>query len=168
MLTRADVGSNIGNARIAGLTRDLNLSGDQFESLLTAFYISYILFEWMTLCYKIFPPHIYISCCVCTWGLLASLQAVSTSFAFMLVLRALLGIAEAAFVGMPLYLSFFFRRDELAFRTGIFIAAAPLATSFASSLAYAIVRFGDATSIASWRLLFLLYKCPKHNIRCGR
>ena len=114
----------------------------------------------MTLCYKIFPPHIYISTCVCIWGLLASLQSLATSFGFLLALRALLGIGEAAFVGMPIYLSFFFRREELAFRTGIFIAAAPLATSFASSLAYLIVRFGNFVPIANWRLLFLLEGFP--------
>ena len=43
--------SNIGNARIAGLERDLRLTSDQYEWLLTAFYISYILFEWMALLY---------------------------------------------------------------------------------------------------------------------
>ena len=152
--------SNIGNARVAGLARDLKLSDNQYEWLLTIFYINYILFEWMTLCYKIFPPHIYISCCVLAWGILASLQSVVTSYAFMLVLRALLGIGEAAFVGIPFYLSFFFRKEELAFRIGLFISAAPLATSFASSLAWLIVKFGDHSGIASWRLLFLVEGFP--------
>nr|POE46760.1 putative transporter [Quercus suber] len=152
--------SNIGNCKVAGLTTDLDLSDDQFEGLLTAFYISYILFEWMTLCYKIFPPHIYISCCVCAWGVLASLQSLASSFGYLLALRALLGIGEAAFVGIPFYLSFFFRREELALRTGLFISAAPLATSFASSLAWAITKFGEGTGIAAWRLLFLLEGFP--------
>ncbi|KAK0277411.1 hypothetical protein LTR91_006040 [Friedmanniomyces endolithicus] len=152
--------SNIGNARLAGLTDDLHLSDDQYQWLLTAFYISYILFEWMTICYQLFPPHIYISCCVFAWGVLAALQAVTTNFAGILVLRALLGIGEAAFVGIPFYLSFFFRQDELAFRIGLFISAAPLATSFASSLAWLIVRFGDQTGIASWRLLLLVEGFP--------
>lgn len=43
--------SNIGNARIAGLEKDLKLTSEQYEWLLTAFYISYILFEWMALLY---------------------------------------------------------------------------------------------------------------------
>ena len=152
--------SNIGNAKIAGLTDDLDLSDNQYEWLLTVFYITYILFEWMTLCFKIFRPHIYIACCVCAWGVLASLQSLATSWAYLLVVRALLGIGEAAFVGIPFYLSFFFRREELAFRVGLFIAAAPLATTFASSLAWAIVRFGTGTGIASWRLLFLVEGFP--------
>jgi MFS family permease len=152
--------SNIGNAKIAGLTDDLQLSDNQYEWLLSAFYIMYILFEWMTIMYQIVPPHIYISICVCAWGILASLQSLATSYAYLLVLRALLGIGEAAFVGIPFYLTFFFRREELAFRTGLFISAAPLATSFASSLAWAIVKMGDKTGIASWRLLFLIEGFP--------
>lgn len=110
--------------------------------------------------YQLVPPHIYIAICVCAWGVLASLQSLATSYAYLLVLRALLGIGEAAFVGIPFYLTFFFRREELAFRTGLFISAAPLATSFASTLAWAIVKMGSNTGIASWRLLFLIEGFP--------
>ena len=78
----------------------------------------------------------------------------------MLILRALLGIGEAAFVGIPFYMSFFYKRDELALRTGLFISAAPLATSFAGTLAWLITRFGDAIPIASWRILLLTEGFP--------
>ena len=75
----------------------------------------------------------------------------------MLSIRALLGVAEAAFgPGVPFYLSFFYKRSELAFRVGLFIAAAPLATSFASSLAWVIVRVSQNGPIAPWRALFLV------------
>lgn len=46
------------------------------------------------------------------------MQSVAFSFTSLLVLRATLGIGEAAFVGVPFYMSFFYKRDELAFRTG--------------------------------------------------
>ncbi|RYN75285.1 hypothetical protein AA0117_g6459 [Alternaria alternata] len=153
--------SNIGNARIAGLADDLKLSSTQYEWLLWAFYITYILFEWMTLMYRIVPPHIYISLCILSWGVVASLQAVATSFSFLLVLRALLGISEAAFgPGVPFYLSFFFRRSELAFRTGLFISASPLSASFAGALAYLITKVGEHGPLSPWRLLFLLEGFP--------
>lgn len=42
---------DIGNARIAGLADDLDLTPSQYRWLLFAFYITYILFEWMTLMY---------------------------------------------------------------------------------------------------------------------
>ena len=137
------------------------MSSSQYEWALRAFYITYVLFEWMALLYRVFPPHIYIATCVASWGLFASLQSLSTSFSALLLLRALLGISEAAFgPGVPFYLSFFYRREELALRTGLFISAAPLATAFASSLAWIITKAGNSVPIAPWRMLFLVEGFP--------
>ena len=72
----------------------------------------------------------------------------------------MLGIGEAGFTGIPFYLSFFFKRDELAFRTAIFLSAGPLAITFASTLAWAIVKFAKLSPIAPWRLLFLIEGFP--------
>ena len=152
---------DIGNANIAGLTEDLHLSSSQYEWLLTSFYITYIAFQWMTLLYRVIPAHIYISLSVLSWSLTASLQAFANSFGAMVALRALLGIGEAAFSpGVPFLLSFFYKRDELALRTGLFISAAPLASSFASSLAWLIVKAGEGGPIAAWRLLFFIEGFP--------
>jgi len=153
--------SNIGNARIAGLEKDLSLSSAQYDWLLTAFYITYIGFEWMILLYRLIPAHIYISMCVLTWGVVASLQSISTSFSQLLILRGLLGITEAAFgPGVPFYMTFFYKRSELAYRVGLQISAAPLATSFASSLAWLIVKLSQNGPIAPWRALFLVEGFP--------
>lgn len=152
---------DVGNAKIAGLSDDLNLTSAQYEWLLGAFYITYILFEWMALLYRVVPAHIYIAICVFSWGLIASLQSIVSNFASLVLLRALLGIGEAAFSpGVPFYLSLFYRRDELAFRTGLFISAAPLATSFASSLAWLITKASANIPIAPWRMLFLFEGFP--------
>lgn len=111
--------------------------------------------------YRLVPPHIYISLCVCAWGLAASFQSLATSFWTLAFLRAVLGIAEAAFgPGVPFYLSLFYKREELAFRIGLFISAAPLATSFASSLAWLIVRMSSDGPVAPWRTLFLVEGFP--------
>ena len=73
--------------------------------------------------------------------------------------RWFLAMAEAAFSpGVPYLLSFFYRRDELGFRCGIFLSAAPLATTFAGALAYGITS-GHA-SIPNWRLLFIVEGLP--------
>ena len=153
--------SNIGNARIAGLADDLRLSSAQYEWLLWAFYITYIAFEWMTLLYKVVPPHIYIALCIASWGVIASVQAAASSFGFLLVLRALLGVSEAAFgPGVPFYLSSFFRREELALRTGLFISASPLSASFAGALAWVITKLGEKGPLSPWRMLFLIEGFP--------
>ncbi|KAK5660387.1 hypothetical protein OQA88_12930 [Cercophora sp. LCS_1] len=155
--------SNIGNARIAGMDDDLQSTPPKtgwYEWALAAFYITYILFEWMALLWRIIPAHIYVSVLVLSWGLVASLQGVAINYPMLIALRALLGIGEAGFTGVPYYLSFFFKPHELAFRTAIFISAAPLATTFASSLAYLIIKASSYSPIASWRLLFLIEGFP--------
>ncbi|KAG6023068.1 hypothetical protein E4U41_002092, partial [Claviceps citrina] len=52
--------SNIGNARIAGMDDDLQTSpprDDWYEWSLTAFYASYISFEWLALLFRLVPAH---------------------------------------------------------------------------------------------------------------
>ncbi|KAK8929728.1 putativetransporter [Metarhizium anisopliae] len=82
--------SNIGNARIAGMDEDLQTTpprDDWYEWALTAFYISYIAFEWMSLLFKLVPAHVVVSMTVLAWGLTASLQAIAPSYPVLIALR---------------------------------------------------------------------------------
>lgn len=63
--------SNIGNAKIAGMTKDLNLYGDRYEWLLTIFYIAYIIFEPTIILFKIFPAHYWMAFTVFGWCVLS-------------------------------------------------------------------------------------------------
>lgn len=155
--------ADIGNTRIAGMDQDLQTTPPRdnwYEWSLTAFYIAYIAFEWMSILWKIIPAHIFNSMVVMTRGIAASLQSIATSYPVLIAMRVLLGIGEAGFTGIPFFLSFFYKKHELAFRTAIFISAAPLATSFASTLAWIITKFAGLSPIAPWRLLFLIEGFP--------
>lgn len=70
MLAFLDRG-NIGNAKIAGLQTDLGLNnGSGFNSyqwLVNIFYVTYIVFEFGVLLWKIFPPHIVGTIVVFGW-----------------------------------------------------------------------------------------------------
>lgn len=57
-------------------------------------------------------------------------------------------------------MTFFYRRSELAYRVGLQISAAPLATSFASTLAWIIVKLTQNGPIESWRAVFLFEGFP--------
>lgn len=73
--------------------------------------------------------------------------------------RFFLGIAEAAFgPGVPLYLTFFYPREKVGFRQGIFISAAALANVYGGVLAYGITQINGA--LAPWRILFLIEGLP--------
>ncbi|KAI3330208.1 major facilitator superfamily domain-containing protein [Ustulina deusta] len=151
--------SNIGNAQLAGMGKDLGLSDDQYQWLLTIFYIPYIVFEGAALMWKIVPPHWWAFVCVFVWGTASTLQATAYNWSGLLASRFFLATAEAAFApGIPYLLSFFYKRNELGLRCGLYVSAAPLATTFAGALAYGITS-GHAV-IASWRLLFLVEGLP--------
>jgi len=73
MLAFLDRG-NIGNAEIAGMAKDLDLVGNKYPWLLTIFYITYILFEFSLLFWKIFPAHIVGAFVVFGWWVPRSLS----------------------------------------------------------------------------------------------
>jgi hypothetical protein len=59
--------SNIGNAKIAGMAKALDLTPDRYSWLLTIFYISYILFQFQVLGWKRFQPRIWASWAIFGW-----------------------------------------------------------------------------------------------------
>ncbi|KAI1861677.1 uncharacterized protein JN550_010747 [Neoarthrinium moseri] len=151
--------SNIGNAETAGMSVDLGFDDAHYQWLLTIFYIPYIVFEWLALMWKLVPPHIWAFACVLVWGLASTLQATAINWQGLMVCRFFLAAAEAGYgPGIPYLLSFFYKRHELGLRCGIFVSAAPLASTFAGALAYGITS--GHPSIANWRLLFLVEGIP--------
>jgi sugar phosphate permease len=151
--------SNIGNARIAGMEDDLKLSSSDYEWLLTIFYITYICFTPLAIMWKVVPPHMWAAFCVLGWGIVSTAQAATQNWAGMMALRALMGAFEIAYgPGVPYLLSFFYLRNELGLRAGMFLSAAPLANTFAGALAYGITSGSPA--LAKWRVLFLVEGLP--------
>lgn len=74
------------------------------------------------------------------------------------VLRLLLGATEAMYAGVPVYLSFFYPRDRVGFRQGIFLSGSALANAYGGALGYAIVQI--KSHLAPWRILFLIEGLP--------
>jgi MFS family permease len=72
--------------------------------------------------WKRFPPHIYCAIAVFFWGFVATIQAAITNWSGLMTCRFFLGVAEAMFgPGVPLYLSFFYPRNKVAFRHGVYV-----------------------------------------------
>ncbi|CEI70711.1 unnamed protein product [Fusarium venenatum] len=150
---------NIGNAKTAGAQDSLGLSSSQWAWVLNSFYIAYILFEWTTMFWKIFPAHIYVSClCIC-WGTAAMCSGAAHNMAELVVTRVFLGVFEATFgAGAPYFLSCIYKRSELGLRMSILLGMSPLANTFASSLAYGITHITG--SLEAWRWLFIIEGAP--------
>jgi MFS family permease len=79
-----------------------------------------------------------------------SLQAAAFDWAGLMAARFFIGVFEASFApGVALYLSFFYPKYQFGLRFGLYAAAAPLASSFAGALAYALVHV-RGSKIATW------------------
>ncbi|POR35094.1 Alkaline phosphatase [Tolypocladium paradoxum] len=146
---------NIGNAKTAGAQDALGLDSTQWAWVLNSFYICYVVFEWTTMFWNIFPAHVYVSVlCVC-WGAAAMSSGAARSMAELAVTRCFLGVFEATFgAGAPYFLSMLYKRRELGFRMSFLLGMSPLANTFASSLAYGITQI--RASLEPWRLLFII------------
>lgn len=62
------------------MQKALNLDTASYQWLLTIFYISYIVFEWFALMWKVVPPHMWAAFCVTGWGIAATCQAAAVSY----------------------------------------------------------------------------------------
>ncbi|KAF5701103.1 high-affinity nicotinic acid transporter [Fusarium mundagurra] len=150
---------NIGNAKTAGAQDALGLSSSQWAWVLNSFYIAYILFEWTTMFWKIFPAHIYVAALCLGWGAAAMSSGAARNMAELVITRVFLGIFEATFgAGAPYFLSCIYKREELGLRMAILLGMSPLANTFASTLAYGITHIRN--SLEPWRLLFIIEGAP--------
>ena len=93
--------SNVANARLDGLADDLHITGNQYLTGLTLFFIGYILLEvvWNVVLKRV-GPKIWLPLVTFVWGIVATLQGVvvynggSTGLAGFFVVRFVLGLTE--------------------------------------------------------------------------
>lgn len=135
--------SNIGNAKIDGLTADLHIAtGTRFNIALLVFYIPYILVDvpsnWLL---KRARAGRYLPALSTAWGLVSTFLGFTRSFAGLVVARLFLGALEGGLLGgIIVYLAMFYRRHELLWRMGLFYCAAPLSGAFGGLLATGLAR----------------------------
>ncbi|KAF9260792.1 MFS general substrate transporter [Marasmius fiardii PR-910] len=150
--------SNIGNARIAGFEADLGLRGYDFNIVLSAFYASYITFEFpATILCKKLGPGWFIPATTFLFGLTSICTAFTRNRAEVAAARFFLGIFESGVLpGIAYYLSRWYRRSELAFRLAIYMSGASLAGAFGGLFASAILTLDSFGGLYRWRILFAI------------
>nr|POE99395.1 putative transporter c11d3.18c [Quercus suber] len=88
--------SNIGNAKLDGLVKDLNLTGNKYNVALTVFYILYVLVDvpsnWLL---KIVGGGRYIPLLAIAWGIVGTCIGAVKSYGGLIACRLLLGACEA-------------------------------------------------------------------------
>jgi len=155
--------SNLGNARLQGLPND-TLHGDPtgvlFDWVTSAFYFSYILCQVpATVVSKLIPPRLWLGAAAIGWGACSTLMASGFNFAGLIVARIGLGVFEAGFgPGIPLYMSYFYTKDEMGMRMAYWFGFAAVAGAFGGLIAFGVQHAHAA--ISDWRLLFIIEGIP--------
>ncbi|KAI1849164.1 hypothetical protein JX265_012798 [Neoarthrinium moseri] len=151
--------ANIGNARLAGLEKDLGMTGTyDYNTLLSIFYISYIVFEIPSnLACKWIGPGWFIPFLSLCFGIASVGTAFVNNLPQACGVRFVLGVFESGMMpGISYYLSRWYRRSELAFRLSLFIVMSPLAGAFGGLLASGILSLESFGSLHRWRMIFAI------------
>ncbi|KAF2093569.1 MFS general substrate transporter [Rhizodiscina lignyota] len=150
--------TNVGNAKILGLEKDIKINDHQYAIGLAAFYATYIFSELPSnLIIKRVSPKIWLPFLTAIWGIITMCLGFVKGFGSFVGVRALLGIAEGGLLpGMVLYLSHFYQRSELALRIGVFYTAASLSGAFGGLLARGLNEIGPRGGLAGWRWILII------------
>ncbi|KAK5561055.1 hypothetical protein LTR46_001365 [Exophiala xenobiotica] len=99
--------TNIGNARLAGIEKDLGMSGLDYNAALAIFFPFYVAAEIPSnLMMKRTRPSIWIPTIMVAWGVSCTLMGLVSNYAGLLAARAALGIAEGGlFPGVTFYIT---------------------------------------------------------------
>lgn len=130
--------------------------GNDYNAVLSIFYISYILFEIPSnIVCKWLGPGWFLPIIAVGFGLSSLGTAFVHTQAQAYGVRFLLGFFEAGMMpGIAYYMSRWYRRSELAFRLALYIVMAPLAGAFGGLLASAILRLPHFGGLHTWRMIF--------------
>lgn len=150
--------TNIGNARLAGLQKDLNMTDPNYNMSLTIFFISYALCEPATnALLKRLTPRIFFTGIIIVWGIIQTLMGICHNYEGLLAARFFLGVAEAGlFPGVNYYLSCWYKGSEIGVRSAVFFSAAALAGSFGGLLAAAIAQMHGIAGVPGWAWIFII------------
>ncbi|PVH16222.1 uncharacterized protein CXQ87_004093 [Candidozyma duobushaemuli] len=149
---------NIGNAKIEGLSEDLNLVGNQYNLCLTIFFIFYASMEIPSnVILHHVKPRLYIPTTMVLWSVVMTLMGTVQNYHQLMATRALLGLFEASlFPGISYILSMYYKKSEILVREAIFFSAASIAGAFSGLLAAAISQMDGIGGYEGWRWIFIL------------
>ncbi|KKA30616.1 hypothetical protein TD95_000832 [Thielaviopsis punctulata] len=150
--------TNIGNAKVAHLTKDISMTTTMFNHTLTIFFVSYSLFEPLAnVLLKRMRPSRFIPLIMFLWGCTMLGMGFVKNWDGLMAARWFLGLTEAGlFPGVSYYLSCWYKRSEFGVRLAIFFSSAAIAGSFGGLLAAGISKMDGIGGHPGWAWIFIL------------
>lgn len=151
------------SAAIMGLITDLNMVGDEYSYVGSAFYFGYLLGLF------ILPPlmqktkkFMKVLCAfIAIWGMVLALHAAPTvNYASFIFLRCLLGFFESAITpAFTIITSQYWKQEEQFSRITYWFGFNGLGTIWGGAIAYGLFSHQSSYPIAAWRLVFVITGC---------
>jgi MFS transporter, ACS family, tartrate transporter len=126
------------------------------------FFVGYFLFEVPSnMALERFGARTWIARIMISWGLVSAAFALIGGPISFVVLRVLLGAAEAGFFpGVILYITYWYPAHYRAIIVGIFMVAIPVAGLIGSPISGAILYMDGFLGLGGWQWIFLLEAAP--------
>jgi ACS family tartrate transporter-like MFS transporter len=152
---------NLGFAALT-MNKDLGLTPYTYSLGVAAFFFGYIPCEVPSnLILERIGARRWIGRIAITWGLTASAMALVSGQPSFLLVRFLLGAAEAGlFPGMLLYLTYWFPRAYRARVNVALVLAIPASSAIGGPIATSLLELNGLFGITGWKWLFLLEGIP--------
>jgi MFS family permease len=153
--------TNVGFASLQ-MNEDIGLSPSVFGFGASVFFLAYVIFEVPSniLLAKV-GARLWIARIMITWGIVSAAMAFVVGPTSFILMRILLGIAEAGFFpGVILYLTFWFPPAYRARVVAWFSVAIPLSSIIGSPISGYLLELDGLFGLRGWQLLFLLEGIP--------
>ncbi|KAF2185774.1 MFS general substrate transporter [Zopfia rhizophila CBS 207.26] len=149
---------NIGNAKIQGLQKELNMNGTQYNVALLTFFPAYVALEVpANILMRKIRPSTWLSTLMFSWGVVTICQGLVHSYGGLVACRVLLGALEAGVLPGCIYLiSMYYKRSEMQKRYTAFFTSAMVAGAFAGLLAFALAKMNGLGGYSGWRWIFII------------
>ena len=152
------------NVSFAALTMnaDLGLSSVAYAWGAGIFFIAYFAFEVPSnLILERVGARRWIARIMITWGIVSGAMALVTGPASFMLVRFLLGAAEAGFVpGLVLYITYWFPPRYRARATAVFFFAAPMGNAVAGMLSVPLLAMNGVWGLTGWQWMFVVEALP--------
>ncbi|KAJ7210501.1 MFS general substrate transporter [Mycena pura] len=150
--------ATLNSSAVLGILKDTNLTTDDFNTLGSAFYIGYLVFQYpQNLALQYFPVAKWMTFNLFLWALFLGLHCVCHNFSGLFALRFFLGAAEGCTTaGLMLITSMFYTRTEIGERIGWTLQCNGFATIIGGFLAFGAVHVAATSKPNQWQMLYLI------------
>jgi ACS family tartrate transporter-like MFS transporter len=152
---------NVGFAALT-MNRDLGLDPAMYGMAAGAFFWGYVLFEVPSnIILERLGARLWIARIMVTWGIVSGINAFATGPYSFMVIRFLLGLAEAGlFPGFVLYFTYWFPDAHRARINSGFTLALPIAVASGAPVSTALLGLNGLFGLRGWQIMFLFEAVP--------